>query len=206
MVETQIRSRGLRDDRVLEAMAAIPRDRFVPPHLADRAYEDRALPVACEQTISQPFIVAFMTEHVTLAPRHRVLEIGTGTGYQTAVAASLCRHVHTIERFDELQRAARARLDDLGLDNISYHVGDGSTGLPDEAPFDAILVTAAAPKVPTALVNQLVDGGRLVAPVGGAYEQTIVRVVRTGLTHTEAPLLACRFVKLVGEQGWASEE
>lgn len=202
MIEYQIRPRGVRDQRVLEAMMTVPRERFLPPSLQKEAYEDRALPIRHGQTISQPFIVAYMTEHLAPMPNDRVLEIGTGTGYQTAILALLCRHVYTIERIPELQAEAAAILADLNLTNISMSTGDGSVGLSAHAPYHCILVTAAAPEVPAPLVEQLVDDGRLVVPVGGEHEQTIVRVVRRGTRSIETPLLACRFVKLIGKAGW----
>ena len=204
MIEYQIRPRGVRDQRVLEAMMTVPRERFLPPSLREEAYEDRALPIRHGQTISQPFIVAYMTEHLAPMPNDRVLEIGTGTGYQTAILALLCRHVYTIERIPELQAEAAAILADLNLTNISMSTGDGSVGLSAHAPYHCILVTAAAPEVPAPLVEQLVDDGRLVVPVGGEHEQTIVRVVRRGTRSIETPLLACRFVKLIGKAGWGS--
>ena len=202
MVESQIKPRGVRDPRVLEAMMTVPRERFVAPAHRAEAYEDRALPVAHGQTISQPFIVAYMTEQLALTPDDRVLEIGTGTGYQAAILAQLCRHVYTVERIPELQAEAASILRDLNLRNVSMSTGDGSLGLPLHAPYDCILVTAAAPQTPTSLVEQLVDGGRLVVPVGGPSEQIIVRVVRRGARSTETPMLACRFVKLIGKEGW----
>jgi protein-L-isoaspartate(D-aspartate) O-methyltransferase len=205
MIDNQIRPRGIRDDRVLEAMMTVPRERFLPISLHHEAYDDRALPVGHGQTISQPFIVAYMTEKLALTPGDRVLEIGTGTGYQTALLALLCRHVYTVERIPELQDQAAATLGELGVDNVSFSAGDGSLGLPTHAPYDRILVTAAAPKVPSALTRQLVDGGQLVIPVGGAHEQSIVHVIRKGHKTVETPLLGCRFVKLIGKEGWESD-
>ncbi len=202
MVESQIRSRGVQDERVLQAMIAVPRERFVPPRNREHACEDRALPVDCGQTISQPFIVAYMTEQLAPAPTHRILEIGTGTGYQTAILARLCNHVYSVERIPSLTSAADALLAKLNVMNISLSIGDGTVGLPTAAPFDGIIVTAAGPKVPPSLIAQLAEDGRLIAPVGGASQQTIVRVVRRHGQTTETPLLACRFVKLVGKEGW----
>lgn len=206
MVDEQIRARGIDDKRVLGAMLKVPRQHFLPVDSRHAAYEDRALPIGQGQTISQPFIVAYMTQKLTLTPSCRVLEVGTGTGYQTAILALLCKRVFTIERIPLLQRHAAKVLGGLQISNVSMTTGDGSLGLEEEAPFDRIIVTAAAPQVPQPLVNQLVDGGQLVAPVGGLTEQTIVVVVRDGLRTIETPCLACRFVKLVGEEGWAIDK
>lgn len=202
MVDEQIRRRGVGDPRVLDAMMAVPREKFVPSRVRAAAYEDRALPVAHDQTISQPFIVAYMTEQLSVTPDARVLEIGTGTGYQTAILATLAKHVFTVERIATLQQQAAARLADLNVPNITISCGDGSLGLPEHAPYDRVLVTAAAPSVPGPLTDQLVDGGVLVIPVGASAEQTIVRVVREGQRTIETPMLACRFVKLIGQEGW----
>ena len=202
MVDKQIRLRSVRDQGVLDTMMALPRERFVPSDVRSAAYEDRALPIGHGQTISQPFIVAYMTEQLSLTPDARVLEIGTGTGYQTAVLALLAKHVFTVERIAALQQQAAANLAELNLSNITMSVGDGSLGLEAHAPYDRILGTAAAPKVPRPLVDQLVDGGVLVIPVGGEREQTIVRVIRKGRRTVETPMLACRFVQLIGQEGW----
>ena len=202
MVEAHIRSRGVRDERVLEAVMKVPRERFLPDNCRGEAYEDRAVPIGFGQTISQPFIVAFMTEQLSLTNQSRVLEIGTGTGYQTALLALLSHHVYSVERIDVLRDQARETLSDLKLANVSLFVGDGSLGLPQEAPFDRIMVTAAAPNIPYPLVDQLVDHGLMVLPVGGGKDQTIVRVMRDGPRTIETPLLACRFVKLIGREGW----
>ena len=202
MVRTQIKARGVKDERILDAMRKVERHKLVPEDVGPSAYEDHPLPIGYGQTISQPYIVAYMTEQLALTPTDRVLEIGTGTGYQTAVLAQLCKHVYSIERISELHSSATDRLTALNLMNVSLSVGDGSVGLAKEAPYNAILVTAGAPKTPSSLVAQLADGGRLVAPVGGASEQTIVRVTRRGARTTETPMLACRFVKLVGREGW----
>ncbi len=203
MVEEDLRRRGLRDERVLDAMASLPRHRFVPPAERPHAYADRALPLELGQTISQPYIVGFMTEALRVRPEDRVLEIGTGSGYQTTLLARLCAEVFTIERIADLQTSAREILDELGIDNVRYRVGDGSLGWPERAPFDRILVTAGAPAVPGALKEQLTpDGGAMVIPVGDAELQELVVVIREGQTwHTET-LLGCRFVPLVGDEGW----
>ena len=202
MIEEQIRSRGVHDPRVLDAMASLPRERFVPPSERGMAYDDRALPIECGQTISQPLIVGYMTEVLAVTPDSKVLEIGTGSGYQTAVLARLARVVHSVERIDALRERAAENLAGLQLTNIFLHSGDGSLGLPAFAPFDRIIVTAGAPRIPPSLVEQLVDGGRLVIPVGGPTEQTVVCVVREGSRTVETPMLACRFVKLIGREGW----
>ena len=206
MVQEQLRSRGVKNDRVLDAMMTIPRERFVPPGQRAKAYEDRALPIGQGQTISQPFIVAYMTAQLEPWPNHRVLEIGTGTGYQTAILAMLSGHVYTIERITALQQDGIEVLASLNLHNITFATGDGSVGLIDTAPYDRILVTAAAPKVPGPLIDQLVDGGCLVVPVGTTKEQTLIRVVRKGKRTIETRMLGCRFVKLIGTEGWSANE
>lgn len=205
MVDQQIRGRGIRDERVLQAMLAVPRERFVPIEVREAAYEDRALAVGFSQTISQPFIVAYMTELLSPALTSSVLEIGTGTGYQTAILTLLSKHVFSIERIDELRRTAEVHLAALQITNATLYTGDGSAGLPANAPYDRIIVTAGAPRVPKVLVEQLADGGRLVIPVGTATEQNLVRVDRDGSRTVETTLLACRFVKLIGQEGWAVE-
>ena len=202
MVDEQIRPRGTFDERVLAAMLEVPREKFVPRVIRPCAYDDRALPVGHDQTISQPFIVAYMTDRLSLSPTCRVLEVGTGTGYQTAILARLSQHVYTIERIAALQEKAAKNLAQFDIPNISLSVGDGTLGLPEHAPFDRIIVTAAAPHVPQPLVDQLVDGGRLVIPVGGKNEQSIVCVDRRGTRTVEQSALPCRFVKLIGQQGW----
>jgi protein-L-isoaspartate(D-aspartate) O-methyltransferase len=202
MIDEQIRRRGVSGPRVLDTMAAVPRERFVPASVKGAAYEDRALPIGHGQTISQPFIVAYMTEKLSVTSDARVLEIGTGTGYQTAILAMLAKHVFTVERIAALRDLAAANLAKLSLTNITMTVGDGSLGLVEHAPYDRIMTTAAAPSVPGPLVDQLVDGGILVIPVGGSAEQTIVSVVRKGKRSIETPLLACRFVKLIGKEAW----
>lgn len=205
MVRDQLARRGVCDEAVLNAMGRIAREAFVPPGLRKDAYEDRALPVDCGQTISQPYMVAQMTEWLAVKADDRVLEIGTGTGYQTAVLAMLGARVYTIERHEPLSRAARERLAAMGLTRVEYRVGDGSMGWSEAALFDGIVVTAGAPDVPEALRGQLAAGGRLVAPVGGLDSQTLVRITRTVGGFDQENLLACRFVKLVGEGGWAEQ-
>ena len=203
MVEDDLRRRGIRDLRVLDAMEAVPRHRFVPPAERGHAYEDRALPLELGQTISQPYIVAFMTEALRIRRGDRVLEVGTGSGYQTAVLARLAAKVLTIERIADLQGAAREILDELGVHNVRYLVRDGTLGWPEHAPYDRILVTAGAPEVPPALKQQLSpDGGLMVIPVGDADLQELVAVTREGTSWATEPLLGCRFVPLVGDEGW----
>ncbi len=201
-IARQVREKGIRDPRVLGAMARLPRARFVPPETRDLAGEDRAVEIGLEQTISQPFIVAAMTIELALTGAERVLEIGTGSGYQAAVLALLAEEVFTVERFAELSLRARGVLDGLGLENIRYRIGDGTLGWPEEAPFDRIIVTAAAPSLPPSLFEQLAEGGRIVAPIGDDELQqlTVVRKVKGQPRSRE--VMSCRFVKLVGEEGW----
>ncbi len=202
MVAEQIAARGINDPRVLAAMRQVPRHLFVPNAYREEAYGDHPLPIGEGQTISQPFIVAYMTALLGLQGDEKVLEIGTGSGYQAAVLAHLAREVHTVERLPQLAAQARARLEALGLDNVHVHVGDGTLGLPEHAPYDAILVTAAAPEVPAPLLAQLAEGGRLVAPVGDRGYQHLERWTRRhGRLHREI-LEAVAFVPLVGEHGW----
>jgi len=204
MIEDQLRARGIRDARVLHEMAALRREDFLPADLSASAYDDRALPVDCGQTLSQPYIVALMTERLRLRPQHRVLEIGTGTGYQTAVLSRLVGSVFTVERIDELSRQAAARLARLGCSNVHFHVGDGTLGWPEHAPYDRILVTAGAPETPPALLAQLSTEGILVIPVGPPDEQVLISIERRGAELVRRELLACRFVKLIGSEGWAA--
>ena len=202
MVEEQIRARGVRDERVLSAMEEVPRHRFVPAGLQDSAYDDGPLPIGEGQTISQPFIVAEMTQALRLSGTEKVLEIGTGSGYQTAILAMLCREVVTVERLGSLSDAARKRLDALGISNVAYVVGDGSLGCPERGPYDRILSAAASPDVPDPWIEQLAEGGTVVLPMGSRYEQVLARVTkREGRTHTEL-LGGCRFVPLIGAYGF----
>jgi protein-L-isoaspartate(D-aspartate) O-methyltransferase len=205
MVETQIKRRGVLDPRVLAAMAKVPRHRFIPPHLREQAYSDYPLPIGEEQTISQPYIVALMTEALELTGPEKVLELGTGSGYQAAVLGELAAEVFTIERIPPLARLAEQVLASLGYANVHVIVADGTLGWSAEAPFDAILVTAGSPQVPPPLLDQLGMGGRLVIPVGDRYTQTLTRVRRTpeGLQHEY--LGGCRFVKLIGRHGWQAD-
>jgi len=184
-------------------MGSIPREMFLPSSRHHQAYQDQALPLSQGQTISQPFMVAVMTEALGLDPSHRVLEIGTGSGYQTAVLADLAAEVFSVERIPELASQAENTLEELGCENVRIRIADGSLGWPDEAPFDGILVTAGAPQIPNSLQDQLIeDGGRLVVPVGDRFVQELVRVTRRGDSFESENLLACRFVPLLGEEGW----
>jgi len=205
MVREQIETRSVRDQRVLEAMRSVPRHLFVPEAYRSEAYGDHPVPIGYGQTISQPFIVAYMTALLNVPPDGKVLEVGAGSGYQAAVLAHLAREVHAIERVPALAAAARRRLAALGLDNVTIHVGDGSLGLPEHAPFDGILVAAAAPDVPQALLAQLADGGRLVLPVGSRGSQRLERWTRHGDDFRREVLDLVAFVPLIGEQGWPSE-
>lgn len=206
MVRSQIEARGIRDRRVLDAMRSVPREFFLDNPGRRDAYDDRALAIGLNQSISQPFIVAYMTDRLELQKHHRVLEIGTGSGYQTAILAHLVRHVVTVERLAALSEQARRRLGWLGTENVTLIVGDGSLGVAEHAPFDRILVTAGAPTVPSALLDQLADEGILVMPVGGFSEQTVVRVRRARTRTVREELLPCRFVKLIGNQGWTEPD
>jgi protein-L-isoaspartate(D-aspartate) O-methyltransferase len=205
MVELQLRRRGIRDERVLEAMARVPRDRFVPDSLSAHAYDDGALPIGQDQTISQPFVVATICALLGLHGSERVLDVGTGSGYQAAVLAELAAQVITIERIPELAESARARLADAGYANVEVVVGDGSLGVPERAPWDAIAVAAAAPTVPPALFDQLAEGGRLVVPRGSRFGQELVLVARTAGGRTERTSIPCRFVPLVGDEGFGED-
>ncbi|MGH2561838.1 MAG: protein-L-isoaspartate(D-aspartate) O-methyltransferase [Thermomicrobiales bacterium] len=199
----ELRGQGIHDERVLAAIGRVPRDRFVPPAFQDHAWENVALPIGAAQTISQPYVVALMTAALNLTETDRVLEIGTGSGYQSAVLAELAADVTSIERQAALARAAEHLLIDLGYRNIAVYVADGSRGWPDGAPFDRIIVTAAAPRVPAPLFKQLTQtGGRLVVPVGSAEEQTLIAVERQGDHTWEQPLGPVRFVPLIGSAGW----
>ena len=202
MVERQLRGRDIVDERVLEAMERVPRELFVPEELRDRAFDDAALPIGAGQTISQPYMVARIAEELGLDGDERVLDVGTGSGYQAAVLAELADEVHTIERIAELTEQARANLAAAGYDNVVAHVGDGSRGLPEHAPYDAIAVAAAAPTFPQALYDQLRTGGRLVVPVGGRRGQRLEVVVRSPEGPAVIRSVPCRFVPLVGEEGF----
>lgn len=205
MLAEQLVRRGIRDARVLQAIGKVPRHLFVDEALAGRAYGDYPLPIGERQTISQPYMVALMTEALELVGHERVLEIGTGSGYQTAILAELCSKVFSIERIKGLADRAVRTLDTLGNYNVLVRVGDGSLGWREEAPFDAILVTAAAPTVPEALVEQLAPKGRLVIPVGDVYNQELRKGVKDEEGMRWSDLGGCVFVKLIGDRGWPSE-
>ena len=206
MVDLQIAARGVRDPRVLEAMRTIPREAFVPERLAEFAYDDTPLPIAEEQTISQPYVVALMAEALELRPGDRVLEIGAGSGYAAAVLGKAAGEVWAVERHGTLAAEAQARLARLGFDNVHVVHGDGTLGLAAHAPFDAIVVAAGGPDVPQALLDQLASGGRLVIPVGrDPREQSLLRVRRSETGFVYEDLGAVRFVPLIGEQGWGEE-
>lgn len=202
MVEEQIRKRGISSPRLLEALARIPRHLFVPEELAPHAYEDRALGIGEQQTISQPYMVAAMTEYLELQGSERVLEVGAGSGYQAAVLAELAREVITVEKNVSLAESARARLASLGYLNIRVEIGDGTLGWADAAPFDGILVAAAAPAVPPPLTAQLAEGGRLVIPVGESDKQMLMRIRKRDGEIMQEKLFACQFVPLLGRYGW----
>jgi protein-L-isoaspartate(D-aspartate) O-methyltransferase len=203
MLDRQLSRRGIRDLRVLAAMTRVPRERFVPPELRELAYTDRALPIGCSQTISQPYIVALMTEALQLTGTELVLEVGTGSGYQTAILAELAREVVSIERHAALSEQAAAILSELGYSNVTLATGDGTLGWPACAPFDRILVTAAAARCPPALWDQLVEDGVLVIPVGDRDMQTLEVMRKVAGKPMVANISGCRFVPLVGQQGWA---
>ncbi len=202
MVEEQIRRRGIVDEKVLEAMRTVPRHEFVPLELQSQAYEDGPLPIGEGQTISQPYIVAAMTAALVLCGSEKVLEIGTGCGYQAAVLGSVAREVHSMELHEDLANAAVKTLTRLAFGNVRVHCGDGSLGLPEFAPYDAILVAASAPKLPPPLLEQLTEGGRIIAPVGAEDEQSLVYVKRKGNDFVFEHGQTCRFVPLLGRYGW----
>lgn len=206
MVAEQLVSRGVRDPRVLEAMAEVPRHFFVDEPEREQAYDDCALPIGEQQTISQPYMVAYMTELLELQGRERVLEIGTGSGYQAAVLSRLAAEVFSIERIESLARRAEEVLGRLGYRNVSIRVGDGSLGWPEQAPFDGIIVTAGAPEIPRPLVEQLGPSGRLVIPVGDRRGQVLHRVRRTDAGVEDLALTSCIFVPLIGARGWRLEK
>jgi protein-L-isoaspartate(D-aspartate) O-methyltransferase len=203
MVTQQLRGRDIRDDRVLEAMRAVPRERFVPEPLRARAYEDAALPIGAGQTISQPYMVAAICQALSLRGGEIVLDVGTGSGYQAAVLAELADEVHTIERVPELADGARRALAEAGYDRVHVHVGDGTLGVPEESPFDAIAVAAAAPAIPESLYEQLAPFGRLVLPVGSRRGQELQLVVRSPEGPATIRSVPCRFVPLLGAEGFA---
>jgi len=198
----ELRQKGITSPRVLAAIGKIPRHLFVLPEHLPWAYDDRPLPIGFGQTISQPYIVALSTEALALSPADKVLEVGTGSGYQTAVLAELAKEVFTVERIPELSWEAQERLRRLGYENVRFRVGDGTKGWPEEAPFPAILVTAAAPRVPKSLLEQLAEDGRLVIPVGGRFQQDLWLVRKRGGKPVYEHLCPVSFVPLIGEEGW----
>ena len=205
MVRSQLQRRGITDARVLQAMREVPRHLFVPPEWRHEAYSDRPLPIGDEQTISQPYMVAIMTQNLALQGHEHMLEIGTGSGYQAAVLSRLAAHVSSIEYFADLADSARALLQRLGYINVEVIVGDGGLGLPAQAPYDGIIVAAAAPHVPQPLLAQLAEGGRLVIPVGSATRQELCIITRHGDDYAQERSVPCRFVPLLGEEGWAGD-
>lgn len=202
MVERQLRRRGITDEKVLAAMETVPRELFVPKAVRPQAYADSALPIGHSQTISQPFMVATICSLLELDGHERVLDVGTGSGYQAAVLAELAPDVVTIERVAELAEAAQEALGDAGYGHVDVRVGDGSVGVPERSPFDAIAVAAAAPGVPEALYDQLATGGRLVVPRGSRRSQQLVQIVKTESGPCERASVPCRFVPLVGDEGF----
>ncbi|MCC6160497.1 MAG: protein-L-isoaspartate(D-aspartate) O-methyltransferase [Deltaproteobacteria bacterium] len=204
MVRTQLRARGIVDERVLAVMERVPRHLFVDPDSQDRAYDDSALPIREGQTISQPYMVALMTQSLLLGGKEKVLEIGTGSGYQTAVLAPLADRIFSMERLGRLGRRAEKLLFSLDIHNVLIRIADGTHGWAEEAPYDAILVAAGAPGVPENLLRQLSVGGRLVIPLGPEDRQLLYRITRTKTGYDEKKLGSCRFVKLIGRYGWES--
>ncbi len=201
MVEKQLVVRGISDERVLQAMRETPRHLFMPQAQRSRAYDDRPLSIGHGQTISQPYIVALMTSLMELTGKEKILEIGAGSGYQAAILSQVASQIHSIERVKELAVAARARLADLGYDNVQVIHGDGGLGLPEQAPFDAIMLTAAAPEVPSPLYQQVRDGGLMLGPVGSRYEQVLIRLRRVGDEWKRETLTPVIFVPLTGKYG-----
>jgi len=202
MVNAQLAGRGIKDSRVLDAFLRVPRHVFIPHASAFEAYADHPLSIGSGQTISQPYIVALMTEALALGGNETVLEVGTGSGYQTAILAELAARVYTVERLPELAAAARKTLDALACGNVEYSTGDGTLGLPEHAPYDCILVGAAAPEVPKSLITQLAAGGRLAIPVGGQYSQMLKLVTRERSGIISRELCPCIFVKLIGREAF----
>lgn len=202
MVERQLRGRNITDERVLEAMEQVPRHNFVPDHLKNSAYTDGPLPIGEGQTISQPYIVAYMSQLLDLGPEDTALEIGTGSGYQAAVLAHLVKKVYSVERIEDLAQKARRRFQELDIENVEVVVKDGSQGLPEHAPYAGILVTAAAPEAPDPLKKQLADGGKLIIPVGSRGGQVLERWIRRGDEYEVDQLSPVAFVPLLGHHGW----
>lgn len=206
MVEEQLVNRGIKDARVLAAMSLIPRHFFVQESFCHKAYNDHPLPIGGSQTISQPYIVAAMTEALQLKGQERVLEIGTGSGYQTAILAEMAEKVFTIERIRTIAKTAKEKLDQLGYTNINFKVFDGTYGWRDQSPFDAILISASGPDIPKPLIEQLKDGGRIVAPVGDQGDQTLLVLTKVGSQTRTRKIIGCSFVPLIGKYGWPDGE
>ena len=202
MVDRHLRGRGIRDEAILAAFAEIPRERFVPERHLGEAYADHPLPIGHAQTISQPYVVALMIQELGPRPHHRVLDVGAGSGYQTAILAKLVAHVYAVERIPALADRAAASLAGLGLTNVTLHTADGTLGLPEEAPFDGIICGAAGPDVPACWLGQLAEGGRIVLPVGGCHVQNLLVLERHGERISRRELCDVRFVKLIGRDGW----
>jgi protein-L-isoaspartate(D-aspartate) O-methyltransferase len=202
MVKEQLISRGIKDKRLLQAFQKVPRHKFVPPNLEKSAYVDSPLPIGEGQTISQPYMVALMTEYLNLKGDEIVLEIGTGSGYQAAILAELCKMVFSVERYSTLADKAIKILQELGYENIKIKIGDGTMGWSEFAPFDGIIVTAGAPRIPPKLIEQLKDGAKMVIPIGGHFSQTLTLVEKTGKDIQETPICGCVFVPLIGQEGW----
>jgi protein-L-isoaspartate(D-aspartate) O-methyltransferase len=206
MIRKQLEDRGITDPKVLAAFRDLPREKFVPREMRAHTYDDRPLPIGSGQTISQPYMTALMTQLLNLEKHSCVLEIGTGSGFQTAILAMLAKKVHTVEKIEELSIRARQTLDRLGIDNVVYHVSDGSRGCIYPGPFDQIVVTAAAPAIPTPLLEQLADGGIMVVPVGERKQQILLRVTREGHDFRHERLCPCVFVPLLGAGGFVDED
>ena len=202
MVETQLLRRGIRDQGVLQAFLEVPRDRFVPPERVAEAYADRALPIGYGQTISQPYVVALTVQELAPKAHHVILDVGAGSGYQTAILARLVRHVWAVERLESLAQRAGRTLAALNITNVTILTQDGSGGLPAEAPFDGIVSGAAGPDVPPCWLDQLIDGGRIVIPVGGEEMQTLISLKKDGPHIRRRAICDVRFVKLIGREGW----
>lgn len=202
MIEHQLRARGITDERVLEVMGDLAREQFIGPAHRHEAYEDRPVPIGSGQTISQPYIVALMSQELAVGPDCHVLEIGAGSGYQTAILARLAKEVFAVERIAELARRAGDVLDELGITNVTLTTADGTLGLPEHAPFDRIICAAAGPDVPEAWIEQLADGGRIVMPVGGSETQNLIALDKHGQKTSRRNLCGVRFVRLIGQQGW----
>jgi protein-L-isoaspartate(D-aspartate) O-methyltransferase len=206
MVESQIKARGVTDERVLEALRTVPRHEYILEDHQAEAYTDHPLPIGSGQTISQPYIVALMTEQLELKGDEKVLEIGTGSGYQAAILADLAKEVHSVERVPELAGKARENLIRMGVKNVSVHVGDGTLGWPEQAPYDAIIITAGTPAMPEGLADQLSEGGRLVAPVGSRWRQMLELWIKREGEIEKKEVLPVVFVPLIGEKGWDEGE